>query len=126
MEKFIIISLLLVSAVATEAQIKNVIEKNNYARIELEPEFNKDGSREIQILDGYVAGWNSKIVVVASHVSDQSGGKLYIYDYRGNIQNNGSLGLWSTKDAKINVTANSIVITKNGTAHYFDLKGQPK
>lgn len=127
MKRITIVQLLLSLAFMTQAQIKNVIEKDTYAQIELEPEYYQNVSpRDINIRDGYVAGWNAKIVVIAEHVSDQGGGTLYIYDHRGSILSNGSLRLENIKNAKISVNANSIVITRNGTSRYFDLKGQPK
>lgn len=125
--KITLVHLLLGFVVVSNAQIKNVLDKGKYAQIELESEFYKNGSpRDIILNDGYVAGWNAKIVVVAEHVSDQSGGTLYIYDHKGSMLSNGSLRLESIKNAKISVTANSIVITRNGTSRYFDLKGQHK
>lgn len=104
----------------TEAQIKNVIEKNN--NVYIEPE--KGPLATIQMRDAYLAGWNSQIVVIV-HNASKNGGSPYIYDSRGN-STQGTLRLHNMIGAKINVSSNAIVVTNGSTAYYYDFKGQPK
>lgn len=105
----------------TEAQIKNVIEKNNYVYIE--PEKGSMPS-PIQMQDAYLAGWNSQILVIV-HNASKNGGNPYIYDSRGN-STQGTLRLHNMNGAKITVSSNAIVVTNGSTTYYYDFKGQPK
>ena len=66
-----------------EAQIKNVIEKGNQLYIEPAPEY-RISPRAITIRDGYLAGWNTQIVVIVENVSSKGGGEASIFDYKGN------------------------------------------
>lgn len=122
MKRTLIITAVTLFSINSFAQIKNVIEKSDQAIIELE----SGDIRRASIHDGYLAGWNSKIVVIVNH-SDERGGRIYMCDKNGNIVGPGTLGKESLDGVKITVTANSIVVNrKSGKTVYFDLKGEPK